>query len=100
MQDGDLIDKYSGSYHWQLHYLQQLLDRHDSIYTKNQTLSFLRLKNSEQCRILTETLQSIDNLSSEVTTISKTLIREEMGYDEQLEQWQCYNYILWEVLFG
>jgi hypothetical protein len=42
----------------------------------------------------------IDNLSSEFTTISKTLIKDELGYDESLEQWQCYHYLVWEVLFN
>jgi len=75
--DSDLIDRYSGSYHWQLHYLYQLLFHYEMRYKMTPS----QYRYEEEARILTEVLALIDNLSSEVTTISKTLIKDELSYD-------------------
>lgn len=41
----------------------------------------------------------MDNLSSEITSISRSIIRDEIGYNEQAEQIQALQHLIKEILF-
>lgn len=58
--NSDLIDKYSGSYHWQLHYFSQLLFHYDWRYGRKPS----QFGCDEETRIIFELLGLIDNLPS------------------------------------